>query len=110
MEARKRADERSRRLVRAVRVASREVHNSDPANNSQGAHVGGFRPNRIGQLHATSHGMDQWKERAVTAEAHNERVGLLLRNYVLRNQIVLPTMPANISGAHLTSLTTRQLK
>lgn len=40
-----------------------------------------------------------WKERALKAEMHNQRVGALLANYIVRNQLMLPNMSAGFIGA-----------
>ena len=47
-----------------------------------------------GMSTAAPRGGERWKHRATQAEAHNERVQQMLTKYVVRNQLMMPRMPA----------------
>ena len=120
-------------MVGTVRLAARELSDARAQEAEEygagGGYasrraVGGFRPNTAGQLggekiarlagvsgrgqwiHDRKEGMSSsgWKERAVAAESHNARVGKLLTNYVMRNQLNLPGMPAGLLGAQMSAV------
>ena len=90
-----RAEQRSQRLVGALRAASRQAADQSQAEDSQARKSlespSGSEPDAVG---AGVGSRQYWLRRARVAEAHNERVGQLLGKYVTRNALALPSMPA----------------